>query len=101
MLPEIPQGGLLTVDRTYPYAQLQVGNVVVFFDQRKNERIAHSLVQRCTLKTRKYGLIGPVVKQVVGWKTKGDNNRFRDRGYMVETNYRGRVVFVNGRRIER
>lgn len=62
---------------------LEPGDIVVFTDFVSGERVCHRVVE---IKNGKA-------------KSKGDNNRFRDRGFISNKNLIGKVTHISGRSI--
>lgn len=63
--------------------ELQLGDIVVFTDFISGERVCHRIVE---IKDGKA-------------KSKGDNNRFRDRGFISNKNLVGKVTHIEGQSI--
>lgn len=62
---------------------LKLGDIVVFTDFVSGERVCHRIVE---IKNGKA-------------KSKGDNNRFRDRGFISDKNLVGKVTHIEGQSI--
>ena len=63
--------------------ELKLGDIVVFTDFVSGERVCHRIVE---IKDGKA-------------KSKGDNNRFRDRGFISNKNLVGKVTHIEGKSI--
>lgn len=81
MYPLIVGGDVVVVDESIPFNQLKQNDIVVYLFEGK--KICHKLH----------------TPHGDNWKAKGINNRFQDRGFVTPSNYIGRVIYVNGRKL--
>ncbi len=82
MYPTI-QSGDFVVYRSTSFSDLQVGDIVVFQDNFTGERVCHRIVELDNNRA----------------KSKGDNNRFRDRGFISNNNLIGKVTHIGGKSV--
>jgi len=82
MYPTIKSGEFIIYRKAY-VSQLKPGDIVVFIDSVSGERVCHRVVE--------------VEDGAV--KSKGDNNRFRDRGMISDNNLLGKVTHIGGRSV--
>jgi len=75
MYPTIKGGGTLVYIDNYKFERLKEGDIVVYSNGEEN--VCHRL------------------KELLedGWKAKGDNNRFCDRGFVTRNNLIGKVKY--------
>jgi len=82
MYPTIKSGEFIVYRHT-SVSDLKTGDIVVFVDTVSGERVCHRVVEI------EDGKI----------KSKGDNNRFRDRGCISDSNLLGKVTHISGRSV--
>jgi signal peptidase I len=82
MYPTIKSGEYIFY-KTADVAEVSEGDIVVFTDRKTGERVCHRVTAIMDGKL----------------KTKGDNNRFSDRGFISNQNLLGVVTHVNGKSV--
>lgn len=80
MYPTIKSGDYVVYRKTQ-FSNLKPGDIVVFVDTSTGERVCHRIVEIEDGRA----------------KSKGDNNRFRDRGFISDQNLLGKVTHIGGR----
>jgi signal peptidase I len=78
MYPAISSGDTVCVDRAFRFERLQKNDIVLRYD-RKNGYVLHRVMYSYSEGK---------------WITKGDNNRFRDRGFLTKHNYLGKLKHI-------
>jgi signal peptidase I len=82
MYPTIKSGEFIFY-KTASVTEIAEGDIVIFKDRKTGERVCHRVTA--------------VVEGKL--KTKGDNNRFSDRGFISNSNLLGVVTHVNGKSV--
>lgn len=76
MLPTLPNQGVSAVDVAFPFESLMQGDVVVYWDYKREIFTQHRLA----------------VKQGRAWIARGDNNTEHDAPFVTSSNFLGKVL---------
>ena len=95
MKPLAPHGSVVLCDNVHPYDKLKINDVCVYEDE-KGKVICHRIAATKELRTLKHIFFGDAIAVDKVHVMRGDNNFFFDKVMMDKSNYRGKVISVNG-----